>query len=258
MNNLIFSDLHLNFLSENALDNFFNNVQNKNPDNILLLGDIADGKTIISILERFSKINSKIFYVLGNHDFYWSSFYNIYEQCKKLPSNLYLLDHEQPLYFDDNTCIIGSSGWYDAGWMKPILPFVYIADWFAIADLQKFFTYSNFHKFCLDLTNFYTKSLQLKLINGLSNYDNIIMLTHFPPLFKTHDNKAAHYWWKPYDSCKKMYDMIIDTMKHHPNKKLTIYAGHTHDAWQTKLLDNVVLNVEGCCLGNPNNYSRIS
>lgn len=244
------TDLHLNFLSQEELDWFFHDFSKIKVDIVFLTGDIADGNSIKKVLQRFSEFTkTEIYYVLGNHDFHWSSFSKVYSEIKDLSPKLHLLDVSEPIYLDD-LAIIGASGWFDAGWRKPLLPIVFIADWFAIEDFVKIYSYSAFLKEIDSLTQVYITSVQRKLKEVLTKVDRVCMLTHFPPTKIRRKSIFAKWWWDPYDSSKQMYEMIKKEMKKNPKKSLQVFAGHIHQNYQEQILPNVHLNIAEATLGD--------
>ena len=47
-------------------------------DKILITGDIAEAKDVCELLTEFSQhVNSSIYFVLGNHDYYFGSVINV-------------------------------------------------------------------------------------------------------------------------------------------------------------------------------------
>ncbi|MDD3225003.1 MAG: metallophosphoesterase [Clostridium sp.] len=71
----LIADLHFGTsMKENQLQNWCNEIQSKNPDLVILCGDIVDENTTFSQMENAAKILGSIkskygtFYVYGNHD----------------------------------------------------------------------------------------------------------------------------------------------------------------------------------------------
>ncbi len=64
------TDIHLNFLYEDKRKQYYEKIM-LNCDAIVISGDIAEAKSITSILKEMAHhIKKPIYYVLGNHDFY--------------------------------------------------------------------------------------------------------------------------------------------------------------------------------------------
>ena len=79
------TDIHLNFLKPAARVQFYNRVAETGVDKILITGDIAEAKDVCEILDEFSQhVNKPIYFVLGNHDYYFGSVINVREQVRAL------------------------------------------------------------------------------------------------------------------------------------------------------------------------------
>jgi len=77
------TDIHLNFLKPAARMQFYNRVAEADVDKILITGDIAEAKDVCEILDEFSQhVENSIYFVLGNHDYYFGSFANVRENSK--------------------------------------------------------------------------------------------------------------------------------------------------------------------------------
>ena len=81
------TDIHLNFLQRPDILKFCRQVAQRNPDAVLLGGDIGDARTITNHLGIFQDIlKCPIYFILGNHDFYHGSVVQVREQMKRLSS----------------------------------------------------------------------------------------------------------------------------------------------------------------------------
>ena len=57
--------------------------------------------------------------------------------------------------------------------------------------------------------------------------------------------EAADDEWAPHFTCKAMGEMILETMKVHPEKQLTVLCGHTHSAGICQPLPNLEIHTGG-------------
>lgn len=79
------TDIHLNFLKLAERVQFYNRVAEIDADKILITGDIAEAKEVCEILVEFSQhVNTSIYFVLGNHDYYFGSVTNVRENIQAL------------------------------------------------------------------------------------------------------------------------------------------------------------------------------
>jgi predicted MPP superfamily phosphohydrolase len=65
------TDIHLNFVDSETRKKFYKNIDQTECEAILITGDIAEAPSVCDILKEFSEhTNKKIYFVLGNHDYY--------------------------------------------------------------------------------------------------------------------------------------------------------------------------------------------
>ena len=112
------TDIHLNFLESEARKNFYNSIDQTESEAILITGDIAEAPNICDILNEFSEhTNKKIYFVLGNHDYYSGSVANVRESITTLCSEnnkLTWLGKPEVIKLNCNTVLLGHDGWADA------------------------------------------------------------------------------------------------------------------------------------------------
>lgn len=243
------TDLHLNYCNQKKLNNLYYKLEEEAPDCLFLTGDISNGKNIEKHLNWLSQLKIPIYFVFGNHCFYWSSFET--NTRLNLNSNLHLLDQSGPIIFN-NTAIIGDTGWYGVGDMNTYLPFVFIPDWFAIKELRQIFSYKKFLNY-VDMKSLISTE---RLINKLKivlekDIKTIYLLTHFPPSIKRYGNIFSAHFWTHFDSNKYLLSSLKKIMSYHPDKKLIILSGHVHQE-DVQEFDNITVFIGKPNLGNPN------
>ena len=126
----IVSDLHLEFLSLNQVEELANKISDGSPADVLILaGDICswnnnsfyNRKLFLDIL---SNRYSYVFYIFGNHEYYGTS----YSDVQKLKSyynltNIIILDNDS--YTVDDVTFYGTTLWFEetveAGLLRPYL-----------------------------------------------------------------------------------------------------------------------------------------
>lgn len=249
---LWYTDLHLNDLSSSDLFRFINGIKLKRPDILFFTGDISNGKNIQYHLNYIAKhIDVPIYFVYGNHCFYWRSFDEIFN-LQLLP-NCQLLDKISSIKIN-NCSIIGATGWYDFGWRNPKTPLVFLADWIAIRDLREIKSFNLLKDFFRLFANKFVKSLEVKLLQALQESDIVYLLTHFPPHFYE-DHKfwgLSEWFWKPYNSSFLLYKMVCRVMSKYKDKKLIMLTGHTHKPETQIIADNIIALVGPASCGDPN------
>lgn len=79
------TDIHLNFLKVEARKKFYRQIVETSADRILINVDIAEAKDVCEILHEFSTYTNKpIYFVLGNHDYYFGSVNSVREKVRAL------------------------------------------------------------------------------------------------------------------------------------------------------------------------------
>lgn len=245
------TDLHLNILSKKEFKQFVSSMNDIDCDAFLFTGDISNGLFLVKHLNFIKKNVSKpIYIVYGNHCLYWRGF----EELTKIKAdkNIFPLDSLPPQILK-NTVLTGVTGWYDAKWRIPLTPIIYIVDWIAIKDLRMFTSLDDLLQLFEIIATYYKNSLNFK-IKSVINYDNFIILTHFPPMHNKTSflKKISEWFWKPYNSSKILYDYLYDLASNNPNKNFTILSGHTHQPATYQILPNLLIKVGSPCLGDIN------
>lgn len=89
------SDIHLNFLSDERVTQFLASVVEARFDSLLISGDIAESHDVCDNLQRMDDVLARpIYFVLGNHDFYYGSIEQVRQSvadlCRRRPGLHYL------------------------------------------------------------------------------------------------------------------------------------------------------------------------
>lgn len=104
------SDLHFEFHADKG-KSFVDSIDVSNVDVLILAGDITTHDSIKQALEWFSAKGKPVLYVLGNHEFYNSSFEDVYNIVKsvKLP-NIHILNND--IVEIDGVRFLGTTMWF--------------------------------------------------------------------------------------------------------------------------------------------------
>ncbi|MGB0911905.1 MAG: metallophosphoesterase, partial [Nitrospirales bacterium] len=79
------TDIHLNFLNEQRRKIFFRSILEHNPDAMFITGDIAEAPSLsFHLQEMVDVIQKPIYFILGNHDYYYGSISAIRKETKVL------------------------------------------------------------------------------------------------------------------------------------------------------------------------------
>ena len=236
-----FSDLHLEFIKPNKIENFIKKIPPSIDEICILAGDIGNPyQTNYDIFMNFiSKNFKKTFLIAGNHEYYNKTQNmeetNIFLQdyFKKF-NNISFLDNNYENY--NEYCFIGTTLW-----SKITNPIYKINDVVSIPN----FDYIKYNKLNTKCVKF--------LDDVLNNNNNCIVITHHVPSSSLIDKKYKTSNMIPYNQwfyCD--LDRLIDEKK--DKIKCWIY-GHTHTP------SNVLINeIPFLCnpIGYPNENVNIN
>lgn len=85
-------------------------------DAAVITGDISTSQRIVEDLQALSEgLETPVYSVLGNHDYYYSSIDSVHESLNRVKSDsVRWLDEEHAIQLSESTALIGVGGWYDA------------------------------------------------------------------------------------------------------------------------------------------------
>jgi len=238
------SDLHLDFISDVKMNDFFNDLNELNLDYILIGGDIGTSSQLIEYLKNIRDIlNAKIYFVLGNHDFYGSSLNTIKERVKKFSDNnekIKWLTDIEPIMIDDDLILIGHDGWADARLGTPFESSVDLNDFHKIEELTGLLIHDRV-KALNKLGDKAANSIEDKLNKAVNMGNNIIILTHVPPFKESawYGGLPSGNEWLPWFTSKSFGDVIIKFSENYKDKRFLVLAGHTHGESDVFIKDNL-------------------
>ncbi len=250
------TDIHLNFLNNLGFENFIERLLQEKPDALLITGDIAEAQDITYYLSRLAEyLKLNIYFVLGNHDFYNGSMIQVIEKVDILAQDspmLTFLDSSGPIKIDNNTALVGHSGWADGRFGDYFNSDVQLNDYMLIEDFKRLSKDMIFNKLN-ELGDTATHNLKEKLEAAFLDFDNVICLTHVPPLKEScwHLGAISNEDFLPHFSCKAMGEMMLEVMKNRPSSHLTVLCGHTHSPGTVQISDNIKVFTGGADYGKP-------
>jgi len=250
---LFFTDTHLNRVSPWTKYRFIKNILNEDPAGMFITGDISNGLMLILDLEILAYfIKCPIYFVLGNHDYNYSSIDNIHNKirnlCKKY-SNLIWLTESEIVPLSEEVALIGVEGWYDAKIGNPNL-LKFTTDWLLIEDFRKLHSLSERIEAFRELSNKSCEIIEKKLNQALElDYKTIYILTHFPCWKESTRDEGTllEPFWLPYNTNIKLGQTIENIMKDLKRRNVTVLSGHSHCSTYIRVSRNI-----DCWVGRPN------
>lgn len=235
---LWFTDTHLDKVSPFTLTNFIRRIRKEKPKGVFFTGDISNGaQTPFHLKLLATSLKCPIYFVLGNHDYHFSSFDKMHsrirELCKKHDNLIWVTDNGV-IHLNEEVGLIGAEGWYDAEEGKPhYLQMTF--DWFLVKDFRQLPNMQARIDYWRELAKKSADDIADKLEKAIEqDYKTIYVMTHFPPWKEaTRDvGTFMEKFWLPYNTNLVLGRNIERVMKDHKKRNVTVLAGHTHtDCW---------------------------
>ncbi|WP_149113690.1 metallophosphoesterase family protein [Limnoglobus roseus] len=240
------TDIHLNFLSPPAVDDFLRTLADTKADGFAITGDIAEGPDVVEHLEAIAEsVKRPVYFVLGNHDFYRGSIAGVREKvrdlCAAVP-NLHWMTDDGVIPLTENACLVGVDGWGDGRVGDYDGSTVMLNDWDLIEEFDglkesKFERLKKLNALGDDSAD----RLRLLLPEALTGFRHVVALTHVPPFREAcwHDGKVSGEDWLPHFTCKAVGDVMAVAMAGAPDRDMTVLCGHTHGGGEVEMLPNL-------------------
>ena len=139
------SDLHLvllrptSVMPDNGLATWLEQLARQPFDALAISGDISEAPHLHQHLEMLEAyVQCPIYFVLGNHDFYWSSIGEVLPALRSFTSSsalLHCLDLMEHIEITPTTSLIGHGCWGDGGYGDFFGSRIMLNDWKVIEEL---------------------------------------------------------------------------------------------------------------------------
>ena len=251
------TDLHFDAADRSQYKLFFDLILSHEADALLIGGDISNGMTSFSHLANLSKVfTQSIYYVLGNHDFYYGSIEETRKHAQMLSQeipNLHYLTEKGVIALTDTTALIGHDTWCDGRGGDFLHSDIMLNDYLLIDELKHLEPEKRLSKLNL-LGDASADYLKKQLLKALETYDRVIALTHVP-LFEEsvlYQGVPANNHWLPHFVCKAAGEALEEIMRQNPEKYLLVLCGHAHWGQDIEILPNLRAITGHAELGLPN------
>jgi 3',5'-cyclic AMP phosphodiesterase CpdA len=269
------TDIHLNFLGRKQVRAFLSRVEEQAFDALLLSGDLSDGRQLPGHLRMIEdQISRPVYFVLGNHDYYHSSFEKVHVKLRPYcqpERRVRFLGNGEVIPVGADTVLVGTSGWADGRYGRYASSQVVLNDHLHIQDFarlgyegqswigalarklglpwsappglaqrrQKILTLMN------RLGDAAAAYVELVLFRALAGAGTVILLTHVPPFAEAclPQGKPPKPTMLPFYSCKVLGDTLLRIAERFPSKKLLVLCGHTHGPTRVKIRPNLEVRV---------------
>lgn len=247
-NKLIFcTDIHLNFLRNNRIQEFCETVAETAKDSVgvVITGDISEAPYLLDHLELLEKhLASKVpvFFVLGNHDYYKSSLKGVQELVTTVKHTNMTYLQDKVIHLTEQTALVGVDGWYDGGYSNFFRSPHHMCDYQFIEELVCDNIPSKRLKELQKTAKFFADKLGVSMEQAATERKFVIVATHIPPFKEnsTHQGKISDEVWLPHFSSKATGDVIRKVARKFPDNNFIGLCGHTHDNAVSKPMNNVI------------------
>jgi len=250
------SDIHLEFLSFHEVHEFISAVRSRKPDITLLSGDISNANSLVSYLQLIGmELKIPVYFVLGNHDFYFSSFSQVRGEITKLTQQsayLWWLTALRVVELSSTTALIGHDSWADGRYGDYYNSSIMMNDYFLIEDLKNLKPDDRL-KMLQSLGDMAADHFKELLPLACQSYQQIVLLTHVPPFREAcwHAGNISDDNGLPHFSCKVVGEVLSEVMQAHPKCNLTVLCGHTHSSGVARVLPNLTVFTAEAKYGKP-------
>jgi 3',5'-cyclic AMP phosphodiesterase CpdA len=250
------TDIHLNFVRRDELDAFFQHVSDANPDIVLISGDIAESRDLYMYLRDMAAyVRRPIYFVLGNHDYYGASIAQVRRHVREFSADTNFpawLPEAGIVELGPMAAVVGHDGWADARLGDYDRSEVMLNDYVLIQEFVRL-SKRDRRELMTALADEAANYLGRVLPEALSRYPHVFVVTHVPPLREAcwHEGRISDDDWLPHFACQAVGTILLEVMKNHPGRQVTVLCGHTHSAGETRPLPNLTILTGGSRYGQP-------
>lgn len=250
------TDIHLNFVDARGAEAFYQKLEATKADAFLIGGDIAEAASLPGWLRALdARLNRPIYFVLGNHDYYGAF---VDETRKAVDAlcrghrRLRWLTRSEAVEIAPGKGLLGHDGWGDARCGDFARSLVQLTDFRRIRDLiglpkeqlgAKLWTFGDQA----------AEDVKRMLPPALDRFEELLFLTHVPPFREAcwHEGEISADDWLPFFTCAAVGEVLRAAMAARPDRRMTVYCGHTHSPGEARILPNLRVITGGAEYGKP-------
>lgn len=250
------TDIHLNFISMAEVEAFCDRIASERSDAVLVGGDIGEAHDVADYLRLLAdRLELPIYFVLGNHDFYFGSIARVRREAEDLTRQskwLRYLPSCGVVELTESACLIGHDAWGDGRIGDYAGSRVMLNDYLLIEELTGLDWATRLRKLNA-LGAEAADYLRRLLPDALARYRHVLTLLHVPPFREAcwHEGRISDEEWLPHFTCKSVGDLLRDAMRAQPDRQMTVLCGHTHGAGEARILPNLNVKTGAAEYGSP-------
>jgi Icc-related predicted phosphoesterase len=250
------TDPHLNHVALPAWQRLIDAVRSRQPDALLITGDISEGDDVVFQLRRLAEaVEVPIYFILGNHDFYQSSIARtrgqVIDACREDPRLHYLTDC-RPIEVGGGMFLAGDDGWGDATIGDYEHTPIKLNDFDLIEDFSRSDP-ANWKAMLTEQGAASAERLAEKLRSLAVAAHHVVILTHVPPFREScwYEGQTTDDNWAPFFVCGCVGDALLAAAEARPDVKFTVLCGHTHHQGVSQIRDNLIVYTGAAQYGSP-------
>lgn len=251
------TDTHLDHANSVSRQVFYEKLRSADYDAVVITGDISISRMLATHLGELAQACAprKVYFLLGNHDFYGSSFEEVDQIaaacCAKHP-NLQHLGQGEVVRLGANSALIGHRGWADGRAYGGKRSSRRSPDQDGIRDLRYRSTCPAFWK--MDRLGRESGTYFRRVLPyALTSFRHVLVATHVPPFAQ-----AVRFSGQPCDLSNLPHyvnatagGVIQRVSQHFPRTKVTVLCGHAHHGNTVHIADNLEVRVGQVRKGAP-------
>ena len=235
------TDIHLNFVSRGEAVEFGASCSAKHgADALLITGDIAEARDFEeALLNVDAGFHRPIYTVLGNHDYYGSTFESVHAKMAALSKRhprISWLRTAGVVELTPTTALVGIDGLYDCREGDGLRGAARMTDRFRIGD------FSEVHSLRVVETMIAkgeadAARVERVLVKALRAYSEVLFATHVPPFGELAQHKDEDV--RPWYIARAMGDMLIKVAARFPKRKIHVLCGRVHAGQTIEIAPNL-------------------
>ncbi len=250
------TDPHLNHCSLAAWDRFVAQVRQRDCDAVVISGDISEGEDVMFQLRRMADAFAvPIYFVLGNHDFYFSSLQRTLRSIREgvaADPRLHYLPDLPPVQLAPGVVMIGEDGWGDGTEGDYARSKVRLNDFQLIDDFRQAAP-PQWPSMLAELGRQAAMRLSKQLEVALRASQQVLVVTHVPPYREAcwYQGRTTDDHWAPFFVCGQTGAVLRQAAQQRPTAKLEVICGHTHHGGVAEIRGNLTVTTAGAEYGDP-------
>jgi 3',5'-cyclic AMP phosphodiesterase CpdA len=239
------TDVHFDYndWTDDLLNDYFKELAAQDFDVLIVTGDIGTSTTSWSYIQRLKTCCKKLYYVLGNHDF-WDSHIHTVRNFYALKDPCYLTNG-QIFQLANDVWILGHDGWYDARSGNLYTSRIGVNDTSYIDDFKDLPLPALELRF-KELAKESAEEICKGVVQAIDEKraKTLVIVTHFPISdLCTRFGRDIDRDWAPWTINTTLGLELFALAEKYPEVQFDVLCGHCHIASDTRLLPNLRVRV---------------